>query len=483
MLRRRLIWTVAVLLAIAAPISATEVVRVVAVVDGDTIKVSLGGGVETVRLIGVDTPETVHPSKPVEFFGKEASTFTQGQALGKFVRLERDLGSANRDRYQRLLRYVYVLPDGVLINAEIIRQGYGHAYTVFPFSKMEEFRALEREAREASRGLWGAESIPPAPTSGLPDEADATVYITQTGQQDHRACCRYLARSKISISIAGAVARGRGPCSIRQTPQLGDSLALRDAAHNTAGFARMAETRERSAFPIAQAHFRASVFWLLPWRRGRGAGRSRIPAAQAGRRRTRHRRGYRRGAMISNDHELEATRSARALPGTGDAPAEGGDEPGQLPPVGVEVDSGDRPDVARGARTTGRGSRSCGTSGSSSRRSSTTTRIGGTGQQSGGDPGQEAHPWRSWRPSTTTAHPFTVITNHSRFGLSLNRARSCLLPLIPPKGQAPALGAHSWPVAITPVAYGREQGLPATDARSQRRVATPGPSDSPHSHA
>jgi len=70
------------------------------------------------------------------------------------VRLEAGPGTADRDKYGRLLRYVY-LPDGNLLNAEIISQGYGFAYTQFPLSKMEEFRQLEREAREASKGLWG----------------------------------------------------------------------------------------------------------------------------------------------------------------------------------------------------------------------------------------------------------------------------------------------------------------------------------------
>ena len=125
------------------------------VVDGDTIVVSIAGRSEKVRLIGVDTPETVHPNKPVEYFGKEASAFTRKMADGQEVRLEEDGQSANRDRYGRLLRYVF-LPDGRLLNAEIIAQGYGFAYVKYPFDRMEEFRRLEREAREKGRGLWGA---------------------------------------------------------------------------------------------------------------------------------------------------------------------------------------------------------------------------------------------------------------------------------------------------------------------------------------
>jgi micrococcal nuclease len=131
-----------------SPTAATRLC--VRVVDGDTLE--LDGG-ERVRLIGVDTPETVDPRRPVEYFGKEASAFTRRMAEGKTVRLEYDQDT--RDRYGRTLAYVY-LPDGILLNAEIIRQGYGHAYTRFPFRYQEEFLALEREAREQGRGLWAA---------------------------------------------------------------------------------------------------------------------------------------------------------------------------------------------------------------------------------------------------------------------------------------------------------------------------------------
>ena len=124
--------------------------RVERVVDGDTIIV---GGVGRVRLIGVDTPESVDPRRPVEFFGEEASAFTRRLVEGKRVRLAYDW--ERTDRYGRTLAYVY-LPDGTFLNAEIIRQGYGHAYTRFPFEHLERFRQLEREARQTGRGLWGA---------------------------------------------------------------------------------------------------------------------------------------------------------------------------------------------------------------------------------------------------------------------------------------------------------------------------------------
>ncbi|MDR2552410.1 MAG: thermonuclease family protein [Treponema sp.] len=126
-------------------------------VDGDTIRVRITGppagikAVETIRLIGVDTPETVHPRREVEAFGKEASDFTKARLLGKTVYLAFDWDL--RDRYGRLLAYVYT-PDQGCHNAQLIRQGYGHAYTRFSFHFLEEFRALEREARAGRRGLW-----------------------------------------------------------------------------------------------------------------------------------------------------------------------------------------------------------------------------------------------------------------------------------------------------------------------------------------
>ena len=131
--------------------AAQSLATVTRVIDGDTIVVE---GTGTVRLVGVDTPETVDPRRPVEYFGKEASDFTRQLATEKRVRLEFD--QDRMDRYGRTLAYLYLQPDNLLLNAEIIRQGYGFAYTQFPFRMMADFRALEREARDAGRGLWAA---------------------------------------------------------------------------------------------------------------------------------------------------------------------------------------------------------------------------------------------------------------------------------------------------------------------------------------
>jgi micrococcal nuclease len=129
--------------------------RVASFEDGDTITVDMNGTEERIRMIGVDTPETQDPRKPVQCFGKAASNFTKNLIGDNPVRLEADSQSDNRDRYNRLLRYVYI-PDGRLVQAEIIREGYGFAYTSFPFELSEEFKSLQSQARAENRGLWGS---------------------------------------------------------------------------------------------------------------------------------------------------------------------------------------------------------------------------------------------------------------------------------------------------------------------------------------
>ncbi len=129
--------------------------RVISAQDGDTITVDMDGTEEEIRFIGVDTPETKDPRKAVQCFGQAASTYTKELIGNQPVRLEADPLTSNRDRYNRLLRYVY-LSDGRLVQAEIIKAGYGFAYTSFPFTKSEEFSNYQRLAREQNVGLWNA---------------------------------------------------------------------------------------------------------------------------------------------------------------------------------------------------------------------------------------------------------------------------------------------------------------------------------------
>lgn len=129
--------------------------RVVEFADGDTIVIDMDGRNERVRIIGVDTPETHDPRKPVECFGQAASDFTKNLIGSQPVRLEADSLSTNRDRYDRLLRHVYT-SDNKLVSAEIIKEGFGFAYLSFPFGKLDEFRTYEQQARQQGKGLWSS---------------------------------------------------------------------------------------------------------------------------------------------------------------------------------------------------------------------------------------------------------------------------------------------------------------------------------------
>jgi len=129
--------------------------QVIRVIDGDTLILSPN---DRVRLIGVDTPETVHPKKTVECYGNEAKEFTRSAVAGQNIHLVLDDANAARrhkDRYGRTLGYVY-LQNRIMLNAELIRRGFAHAYTRFPFRYLVEFSRLEQEARGRGAGLWSS---------------------------------------------------------------------------------------------------------------------------------------------------------------------------------------------------------------------------------------------------------------------------------------------------------------------------------------
>lgn len=132
---------------------------VVEVVDGDTLRVEVDGRAETVRLLGIDTPETNHPTKPIECFGAEASArLSELAPAGAVVRLERDVEA--RDHYDRLLAYVYVTGSNgaeVLANTSLVGDGYAVALAIDPNrAHRAEIATLEQQARAAGAGLWGA---------------------------------------------------------------------------------------------------------------------------------------------------------------------------------------------------------------------------------------------------------------------------------------------------------------------------------------
>lgn len=133
--------------------ASEEQAKVLKVIDGDTVHVQLTEGQkEKIRIIGIDTPETKDPRKPVQCFGKEASKQMHKLVNGKTVVLERN-PAGDRDKYKRLLRYISL--NGEDIGAAMIRDGFAFSYKQFPHPRLEEYNLLEREAREAIRGLWG----------------------------------------------------------------------------------------------------------------------------------------------------------------------------------------------------------------------------------------------------------------------------------------------------------------------------------------
>lgn len=184
------------------------------VIDGDTIRVRVGDRVETVRYIGVDTPETVHPTRGIEPYGLAASAFNRTLVEGRQVRLELDLES--RDRYGRLLAYVYT--DSLFVNAELLRRGYAQLMTVPPnVQHVDVFMYLQREARRSGEGLWAIEAGIQAASfplrgaesdkvSSRDDTIDGQVivFITRAGAKYHLADCHHLKLSRISIQLSEA---------------------------------------------------------------------------------------------------------------------------------------------------------------------------------------------------------------------------------------------------------------------------------------
>ena|SRR3989344_5055954 len=150
---------------------------VVKVVDGDTVDISIDGKVERVRLIGMNTPETVDPRKPVECFGKEASNRAKELLTGKTVKIKVDPNGDTRDKYDRLLLYIF-LGDGTNYAKKMIMDGYAYEYTYDGSYKYQtEFKQAQKYAEDNKLGLWApgvCQSTAPIPTQ------TQTVAPTQT---------------------------------------------------------------------------------------------------------------------------------------------------------------------------------------------------------------------------------------------------------------------------------------------------------------
>ena len=214
-------------------------------VDGDTVYVRLENGQEyKLRMIGVDTPETVHPSKPIEFYGKEASDFTKSKLLGQTVYLEKDV--SDTDRYGRLLRYIWLKPPAEItkeeikskmFNAILVANGYAQVSTYPPDVKYQEyFIELEREARDNNIGLWdnpdatvAGSSSSSSGSSGsgqsgyFPDRSETNKSYTYMGNSNsmklHLTTCRYAQKTSESNRVYfnsrdEAINKGYVPCKV-----------------------------------------------------------------------------------------------------------------------------------------------------------------------------------------------------------------------------------------------------------------------------
>ncbi|MEB3329849.1 MAG: thermonuclease family protein, partial [Candidatus Sericytochromatia bacterium] len=158
--------------AFSPPAGADGPWPVTRVVDGDTVHVTTDAGAVTLRLIGVDTPETVHPTQPVGCYGPEASAYTKATLAGQRVWLESDATQDRLDRYGRRLVYVW-LQDGTLFNEALIATGHATEYTYSrAYVHQARFRTAQAAARAAGRGLWGACTGLPTP-SPLPSPTPA----------------------------------------------------------------------------------------------------------------------------------------------------------------------------------------------------------------------------------------------------------------------------------------------------------------------
>ncbi|CAN5593761.1 hypothetical protein BH10BAC5_BH10BAC5_07350 [soil metagenome] len=143
--------------------SDSEYFTVERIVDGDTFKLTTG---ERVRLLGIDTPEKFDSKKldydsknsgkdkkTIQNLGKLSTEYVKSFLEGKKVKMIKEPNYQDKDQYGRLLRYVY-LQDGTFVNAKILKDGYGQVFESFPFSKIDEFRKIQKEARENKKGLW-----------------------------------------------------------------------------------------------------------------------------------------------------------------------------------------------------------------------------------------------------------------------------------------------------------------------------------------
>lgn len=232
---------IALLLCLLAgvPALAQEQAKVVEIVDGDTVRVQAGRETRTVRLIGIDTPERSHPSKPKEFQADEAAVFLASLCGGKTVSMER--GDEDTDRYGRHLRYLFLPPpDGRLVNMEMVRHGYARVYRRFPFSREAEFSKAENQARSEGKGIWQEGGM--AEARWVHEKGTPGVEVLPLGGENYAVVCGGMAKSGVGRNELGKVTQ--------------EILRLR-ADNSDSDFARVA--REAGFLPLASGSPRSAA--------------------------------------------------------------------------------------------------------------------------------------------------------------------------------------------------------------------------------
>jgi micrococcal nuclease len=198
-----LVAVIGMALTIASTARAEKVARVI---DGDTIVLTNG---TTIRYIGVDSPESHDPTKPVEFMSAEATEHNRRLVEGRDVHLKYDM--QRLDKHGRTLAYVYV--DTLFVNADMVRSGCARVLTISPDVRYASyFLACQQQAREAGRDVW-SQSAAHAFVSTQPVIDTAKYYITKSGSKYHRGGCKYLSKSAIEITRNDAITRGYDACS------------------------------------------------------------------------------------------------------------------------------------------------------------------------------------------------------------------------------------------------------------------------------
>lgn len=192
--------------------SSARTYSVTKVIDGDTLIIDMDGTRTTLRLIGLDTPETVDPRKPVQCFGAEASAKAKQLLEGARVALEYDSSQGELDKYGRTLAYVR-LEDGTLFNEYMIAEGYGHEYTyALPYKYQAAFRAAESDAREKKKGLWADDAC--ADVRAPQTKVSAGAYVCDRNAYN---CSDFAKRSEAQAAFDAC-----GPTDVHKLDSNGD---------------------------------------------------------------------------------------------------------------------------------------------------------------------------------------------------------------------------------------------------------------------